>query len=373
MNLQEALYKCNKCGFCQAACPFYQLTREEWAVARGRLRLIKSVLEEAIPLSDGYVRRIYHCFMCGACSATCPSGVPVEDILLEARSELAHKDLLPHSLVQLSRTISATGNLTGEDSTLRLSWAQNLEFSPPQGGRRDVVYFVGCVSSFYPQAYGIPQSMVKLLEIAETDYTVLGGEEVCCGYPLLLNGLEDEARKLAAINVDKVRETGARYLLTTCPSCYRMWREFYPQLLGEDIGVEVIHSSSWLAESRLPLKPLEKKITYHDPCDLGRGSGIYDAPREFISGIEGVELVEMPYTKAEALCCGGGGNIESLDAPTSREVAKMRLAQAYNTGAELLVSACPQCKRTLSRARSRELRIPVVDITELAWQTVALR
>jgi len=332
---------------------------------------MKAALEGEIAVSDGYSRRLYYCFMCGACSATCPSGVQVEDILLEARADLAHKGLLLEPLARLGRTVSSTGNLTGEDSSLRLSWAQNIDFSPPQGGKHEVVYFIGCVSSFYPQAYGLPQSMVGLLNLAGVDYAILGGDEVCCGYPLFISGLRDEARELAKANFKRVREAGARQLITTCPSCYRMWRDVYPELLGEELGLEILHSTQWLLDAKLPLKPLEKKVTYHDPCDLGRGCGLYEPPREFLARIEGMELVEMAFTRAEALCCGGGGNMESLDASVSQSVARMRMEQARDTGAELLVTACPQCKRTLARVRSKDLRIPVVDIVELAWRSIS--
>ena len=370
-SLEDALYRCNKCGFCQSSCPYYQTTQEEWTVARGRLQLMKAVLSGRLSGSDGLATRLYQCFMCGASSATCPSGVPVEEIFLEARGELVREGLLPEALGQLGETIQSTGNLTGEPGELRLSWAQNLELSPPQGGTHEMIYFVGCVSSLYPQAYGLPQDMVRLLEVAQADYAILGSDEICCGYPLYISGLMDDAREMARANLQKVRETGASRLITTCPSCFRAWREFYPRLLEEDLGLEIIHSTQWLVEAGLSLSPLEKRVTYHDPCDLGRGSGIYDAPREFLSSIEGLELVEMPYTRAESLCCGGGGNVESLDQSTGKAVAQMRMRQAAGTGAEIAVSACPQCKRTLAGGRSKDARIPVLDIVELAWRSVS--
>jgi len=332
---------------------------------------MKAVQEGDLSVSDGYVRCVYQCFTCGACSAACPSGIKVEEILLEARRDLASKDLLPEPLAQLGHTVVTTGSLTGETGDRRLSWAQNLEFPPPQGGKHAFIYFVGCVSSLYPQAYGLPQSMVRLLERAKVDYAVLGGDEICCGYPLFISGLENEARQVAKANVERVRSSGAEYLLTTCPSCYRAWREFYPQLLGDDLDLEIIHSSQWLLEAGLPLQRFQKAVTYHDPCDLGRGSGVYEPPREFLRGIPGLELVEMPYAKAEALCCGGGGNMESQSPASSQSVVQMRVKQARDTGAELIVTACPQCKRTLAGARSTESRTPVMDIVELAWRSVS--
>jgi heterodisulfide reductase subunit D len=265
----------------------------------------------------------------------------------------------------------SSGNLTGEPSTVRLSWTQNLDFSPNQRGRHDIIYFVGCVSALYPQAYGLPQSMVRLLERAEADYAVLGGDEVCCGYPLFISGLHDQARDKARVNLARVRDAGATRLITTCPSCFRAWREFYPWLLEEDLGIEVIHSTQWLLEAGLSARPVDKKVTYHDPCDLGRGSGIYEPPRDFLSSTDNLQLLEMPYTKAEALCCGGGGNMESLNPQASQSVVQMRLQQALATGAELIVTACPQCKRTLASGRSAGSRVPAVDIVELAWRSSA--
>lgn len=372
--LEEALYRCNKCGFCQATCPFYQTTREEWSVARGRLRLLRGVQEGDLQPGNAYLRALYQCFNCGACATTCPSGVPVEEILFEARRNAARSTgrdaLVPEPLARLGQTIMGSGNLTGETGNVRLAWAQNLDFAPRQRGQNDLVYFVGCVSSLYPQGFGLPQSMVSLLEWQGEAYSVLGGDEVCCGYPLYISGLEDEARTMAQANVQAVREAGASRLLTTCPSCYRAWREFYPELLGADLDLEVVHATQWLAEAELDLGPMEKRVTYQDPCDLGRASGIYEAPRQFLSRIEGLELAEMPYTRAEALCCGGGGNMESLDLDASRSVVHLRMQQASGTGAGLVVTACPQCKRTLASARSQEMRLPVVDIVELAWRLV---
>ncbi len=368
--LEEALYRCNKCGFCQATCPFYQTTWEEWAVARGRLRLLRGVQEGNLPLSDGYSRALFQCFSCGACAVTCPSGVPVEEILLQARRDAARSAHLPELLAELGQTITSSGSLTGEMGEIRLAWAQNLDFTPRQSGQHDLIYFVGCVSSLFPQAFGLPQSMVSLLARAGEDYAVLGGDEVCCGYPLFISGLVDEARAMAQANLRRVREAGASRLITTCPSCFRAWREFYPELLEQELDVEIIHATQWLADAGLQYRPLEKRVTYQDPCDLGRGSGVYEAPRQVLSRMVGLELVEMPYTQAEALCCGGGGNMESLNPQASRSVVQMRMEQASGTGADLLVTACPQCKRTLAGARSRENRLRVIDIVELAWRSL---
>jgi len=296
----------------------------------------------------------------------------MDDVFLAARRELAAHGLLPDPLAELGRTITATGSVTGDDAGARLSWAQGLPFEPPVGGPHALIYFVGCVSSLQPHAYSPPQHMVRLLEHTGADYGVLGSNEVCCGYPLYINGQVDAAREMARANVAAVRAAGARQLVTTCSSCYRAWREFYPRLLGETLDVEVLHATEWLAQADLNLRPRgpHPRVTYHDPCSLGRGSGLYDAPRQLLKRM-GFELVEMANAKGDALCCGGGGNMPSLAPGASRAVADLRVAQAAATGAHLLVTACPQCERMLEGALPKDSQMCVADLVELAWQCLA--
>jgi len=301
---------------------------------------------------------------------TCPSGVQVESVLLEKRRNLADGGLLPEALGDLSERLARTGTLAGEPASQRVLWVEGLDAPPPQGGKHEVAYFTGCVAALDPGAQASAQGTAQLLERAGVDFCVLGADEVCCGHPLAIAGLRDQAAEMARKNVEKVREAGAQRVLTTCPSCYRTWTENYPQWLGEDPGVEVVHVSQWLAEADLALGPLAEKVTYQDPCDLGRGCGIYDAPRDFLSRVPGLELVEMPSNRKEALCCGFGGNMAYQDAEGSGEVAALRATQAAGTGAEALVTACPRCLITLRDGKA-EGRLPVQDITEVAWRSVS--
>lgn len=363
---QDAVYRCNKCGFCQAACATYQAAQNEALTGRGFLRLLKAVVEGELELGEGLAQRLYACFMCQACTSTCPSGAPVEEALLAARRELARAGWTPAPLAKLAETVARTGSPPGAPAGGRLAWTEGLDSTPPQGGQHDLVYFAGCLAE--PD---IAQSMIKLLAWAGEDYAILGERERCCGYPLLISGLVDAARDLAVANWTQVREMGARRLLTTCASGYRMWRQFYPQLLGQKLGLEVLHASEWLMEAGCPLRPWEVKITYHDPCSLGRGCGLYDPPRRFLARIEGLQVAEMANTKAEALCCGAGGNMEQLDADLARAAASSRMQQAAQTGAEMVVTACPACKRMLSRAQFDRHSLPVLDIVEVAWRSIS--
>ena len=177
-------------------------------------------------------------------------------------------------------------------------------------------------------------------------------------------------------NVETVRALGAQTLVTTCPSCFHFWKHAYPAALG-DLGFEVRHSSEFLADlldaGRLKLRDdlPEQVVTYHDPCDLGRKSGVFDAPRRVLARIPGVRLVEMAENREGSYCCGGGGNVESFDPNLSVEIAGQRVWQAAATGAQTLVSACQQCERTLANAaRAAKVRIRVKDIAEMVLDSL---
>jgi heterodisulfide reductase subunit D len=366
LEQKQEMLRCNRCGYCQAACPIYGVLRREPATARGRIQLLRAVSEGRLPLSDTVSRLVYDCTDCQSCLVSCPGGVHTSEIFGAARKLLAESDYLPDSLVELERRVRSSHNISDEPAESRLLWAENLE-ARPEGlvGKEstEVVLFTGCVSALFPMAYGILQNLVEILQASGVDFTTLGGEEWCCGYPLLSAGLP--VSDLMEHNVASVRALGAETLVTTCPSCYHVWKhEYAPDF------VQVKHSTEFLAElveaGRVPLRTLEMRVTYHDPCDLGRKSGVYDAPRHIIQAIPGVELVEMEDNRDAALCCGGGGNLESLSPDLSRAVARRRLEQAQQTGAQVLVSACQQCERTLTMAARREkIRIKVMDVVQL--------
>ena len=273
----------------------------------------------------------------------------------------------------LRETVSTSYNISGDANAERLIWSENLaEIPAGVKGKEEaeVVYFVGCVSSFYPQSYSIPQSLVQVMEKAGVDYLTMGQEEWCCGFPLIIAGMGDAAREMIRHNVEAVRRTGAKRLVASCPSCYHTWHSDYAEIIGQPLGFEVVHSTELLrdliAAGRLSLGSFDQPVTYHDPCDLGRTSGIYDAPREVIGAIPGIEFVEMKDTREHALCCGGGGDVEMADKDLSGNVARTRMQQAQETGAKAVISACQQCVRTLAGAARREkIRIRSMDIVEL--------
>jgi heterodisulfide reductase subunit D len=342
--------------------------------------LVRAVREHLLEApDDDYASAFFRCLLCGACTFACPSGVAVDRILELTRGELAEQDLLPEVLSDLDERIAKYRNISAEENEGRLIWADNLP-EPPSGlgkEQAEVVYFVGCVSSFFPRSYRVPRALAQIFDRAGVDYALLGGAEWCCGYPMFLNGEMDQARDLIRHNVDAVREMGARKVVLTCASCYHFWKHSYPAALGpEDLrGIEVQHATEFLADllesGEVELHEVRENVTYHDPCDLGRKGGVIEAPRRVLRQIPGLRLVEMTENRDNSHCCGGGGNLESFAPEVSKAISVQRIRQAEEVGAKTLVSACQQCERTLfNAARSERIRIRVKDITELVLEAM---
>jgi len=324
-------------------------------------------------------RTFWLCTVCKSCQVRCPRGIHITDAMV-ALKEWATRERIqvPRELEALGDTVTNYYNISGDDNATRLIWSQNLPDPPlgvsPLRRTAEVVYFVGCVGSFYPRAYSIPQALVQVLERAGLEFTTLGGEEWCCGYPLYVAGMGDRMAKLARHNLERVRGMGAKRVIFTCPSCYYAWSHLYPEMVDVS-GLEFQHATEFLAEllpgDGLPLGPVEEVVTYHDPCDLGRKSGVYDPPREVLARIPGLELREMALVREAALCCGGGGDVETVHPDVTLRVAAQRLAQVQATGARYVASACQQCKRTLQEgARKNRIRVRAIDVVELLWRSV---
>jgi len=374
----EARY-CVRCGLCLSVCPTYRESLKETDSPRARVALVRALKEGLLETpTDGYSAAFFRCLLCGACTFICPSGVAVDRILELTRGELAGKGLLPQALSDLDSRIAQYRNISAEENEGRLIWADNLP-TPPTGlgkERAEVAYFVGCVSSFFPRSYKVPQALVQIFDRAGVDYALMGGAEWCCGYPMFINGELERARDLIQHNVEAVRAMGAKKLVTTCPSCFHFWKHSYPAALGvENLGFEVLHATEFLADlletGALKLRELRENVTYHDPCDLGRKGGVIEAPRRVLAQIPGLRLVEMAENRDSSHCCGGGGNLESFVPEVGKAVARNRIRQAAEVGAGTLISACQQCERTLANAaRAERLRIRVKDITEVVLEAM---
>ena len=374
----EDLSRCYYCLKCTAGCP--SAPAMPYGPAQ-MVRLAQLGLKDPLLESPS----IWFCLPCETCGARCPNEISIARLtqaLRQMAMEEKGEELKGQAGIQALRTLGenilTTHNISAEDNSHRLMWSENLERVPEGLERKagaQTLYFVGCVSSFFPMTYVIPQAFVQILEQAGESFTALGGEEWCCGYPLLMAGMGAQAEETVRHNVERVRDLGVRRVATTCPACYHMWRHFYPDILGEEVGVEGVHSTQLLAElldeGRLKLKATPRRVTYHDPCDLGRKNDLYDAPRRVLEGVPELSLQEMSDTRRDALCCGGGGNVETFNPELVGELSERRFRQALETEAEVIVSACPQCERTLTaEARREKARVRVMDLVEFVWRAL---
>ncbi|MEA3339748.1 MAG: (Fe-S)-binding protein, partial [Chloroflexota bacterium] len=364
----EKLFTCMQCGTCTSSCPtafaMDYSPRQLW-------QMLRLGMEEEIVNSQTF----WLCTVCKSCQVRCPRGISITDTMVALKEYATLKGInVPTGMQMLGETVTTKYNISGDDNRSRQIWSENLPQIPlgvtPRRRRADVVYFIGCVGSFYPRVYSIPQSLVQILERGDVEFTTMGGDEWCCGYPLYVAGMKDRMAELARHNVQQVRRVGAKRVIFTCPSCYYAWTHLYPDLVDVS-GIQLQHASEFLTEmlddGKLPpLGPVEEIVTYHDPCDLGRKSGVYDAPRKVLTSIPGLELREMASNRENSLCCGGGGDVEIADPTVSRAVAGRRMAQVQATGARYVASACQQCKRTLQEgARRHKIRVRAIDLAEL--------
>ena len=368
----EKLLSCMQCGTCSSTCP----TAYAMDFTPSQLwQMMRLGMEDEVLNSSTF----WLCTVCKSCQVRCPRGIALTDTMVALKEYATGRGVnVPTGMQILRETVATSYNISGDDNVTRQIWSQNLPRVPlgvsPRRRRADVVYFIGCVSSFYPRVYSIPQSMVQILERAEVEFTAMGEDEWCCGYPLYVAGMRDRIADLARHNVRQVRRLGASQVVFTCPSCLYAWSHLYPEFTDVG-GIELRHATEYLAEllggGQMTLGPVEEAVTYHDPCDLGRKSGVYDPPRQVLARIPGLEFSEMPASRQNSLCCGGGGDVEVADANVTSGVAGRRLSQVAATGARYVASACQQCKRTLQEgARRHKVRVRAVDVVELVWQSV---
>lgn len=378
---------CTDCCLCADVCPAVSATKdgqlsgvyrlsELRRIMRSRTGLLRRFFGKQAPTGEQlkqFSDTVFRCTLCGRCQQVCPSGILLKDLWLSLRQDLVHCHAYPQKVDMIGENLAKSHNVFNEDNEERAEWVEDVPAAPDHGyikDQADVVYFTGCVSAYYPLAQQIPIALVKILDAARVDFTLLGEDEWCCGFPMLGAGLRDRVKDLVDHNLKAVREKGAKKVIFSCPSCYQMWREHYPR------EFEIYHVTQFanelMASGQLALNDLSLTVTYHDPCDLGRGSGEYEAPRQVIRSIPGVKLVELAHNRENCLCCGGGGNLEMIDAELSADIARDKIDEALQTGVQAIVTACQQCVRTMTTyARRNKVAIEVMDITQLIHKALA--
>jgi Fe-S oxidoreductase len=280
----------------------------------------------------------------------------------------------PAPIHTVNVSLGSEGNPLREARDRRADWAKGLPVKPFTEGT-EVLYFPCCYPSYDARTKKIAIATANILNKAGVDFGILGAKENCCGESIRKTGDEKLFRRLARENIKTFIDNGVKKILVSSPHCYHTFKNEYPEF---KVNFDVMHISQYLFElikqGRLKLtREYGKKITYHDPCYLGRHNGVYDEPREVLRKVPGLELIEMVDSRADSLCCGGGGGGIWMDVPKGERFSDLRLEQAIRTGAEVLVTACPYCITMFEDSRlTRENPdvIEVKDITEVIQEVV---
>lgn len=362
---------CFQCGTCNAVCPYPVVVTDN-----NRLSARIMLHEAQLGLIDFETEKIWLCVTCGACVEQCPRGVEIMDFMRDLRRVEIGIGVgkIPDSLRRAVTNIASVGNPFGEPQAKRTDWADSFGVRTFVKGM-ELLYFPGCFPAYDPRARKVAQATANILKKAEVDFGILGAQEKCCGQSVRKMGSEELFQNLAQNNIRAFTESGVKKILTTSPHCYHTLKNEYPEFEGD---FEIIHYTQYLAqliaEGRIKFsKKLNKKVTYHDPCYLGRHNKIYDEPRQILRSIPGLELVEMPESHQRSLCCGGGGGGMWLENKKGERLSDFRLEQAINTGADILAVACPYCLTSFEDSKLAAPggdNIEVKDIAELVWDAI---
>jgi Fe-S oxidoreductase len=319
---------------------------------------------------------LWACTTCRACEERCPVSISYVDKIVQMRRHLVViKGEFPPELNKPFEGMEVNGNPWNLSRGDRGTWAEGLNVPlVSDKPNAEVLYWVGCAASYDQRAKKIARATAQLLLRAGVDFAILGDQETCTGDPARRSGNEYLFSMLAEANVatlNAVMEQGKKKILTTCPHCFNTLLNEYPDFGGK---YEVIHHTDFLlglvAEKKLvPKKAVAGKLAYHDSCYLGRYNNIYESPRQILSRIPGVELVEVPYwTKSKGLCCGAGGAQMWMEEQNKDRVNVKRTLQLIDTGAKTVASACPFCMTMLTdglKAKEKEQEIRQLDVVEL--------
>jgi Fe-S oxidoreductase len=378
-DFKEEARACVQCGYCASVCP----TSQGWlsSTPRGKLLALKNFFLDRPynqrKITQEFVKRVYECTMCGRCEEDCTVKIRSPELWESLRTDLQRRGFSLDAIESLVNVLVENRNTAGKPIEKQLDWLRRarLSFNPMEKEKAKIVYFVGCNTAYFAMAYSIAQSYAHILDMMGTDFVTLGGEEWCCGFPFLMAGAREKSRDFINHNIDKVKELGADTMLVNCPGCYRVWNEEYRRIIPGEHGISVMHTSQFLAEAiregKIILNEMSEKVTYHDPCDLGRNAGIYDEPRYIINSIPGVNFVEMEDNRQYAHCCGAGGDLLAVNLKLSQEVAKRRAQQVVETGADTLVTSCPSCMKLLGFGlRELDAEVTIMDICQLVYQAM---
>jgi Fe-S oxidoreductase len=361
---KHKLLECIHCGICTGSCPVSR---------KANLNIRKYMREISVggQLVIHPQNELWSCTTCATCGIRCPKEINPFDFLIDIRGLAVEKGQIATTLRDALESTFKNGNPWGRIRSKRSEWAQDLNIKHVSQGA-DLLYFVGCTPAYDPRIHDVTKSFVKCLEKAGINFGTLGDEENCCGNEIYGMGEKGLFEFLVEENKKLFNKYNVSRIVTSCPHSYNSFKKKYGEL-----GIEVLHHSQLLAklleEGKVkPTLEIDKTVIYHDPCFLGKQNDVYDEPREVIRRIPGVKLLEFDRSRERSLCCEGGGGRMWIDIPGER-LAEVRVKDAVDAGAEILVAACPFCLLTFEDAiktTGLENKLQVLDIVELLAQAI---
>jgi Fe-S oxidoreductase len=364
----DAYRLCFQCGLCDTVCPWNRVRQ---------FSIRKIIRQAAFGLTEIDGEDIWRCTTCGRCPQRCPRGVKQIEIGVSLRRVASNYEIFPAS-VKSARTARASiiseGNPLQGERKKRADWAKDNAVKKFTEGT-DLLYFVGCYLSYDPRMKKVAVATADILNKAGIDFGILGSQENCCGESIRKTGSEEVFKRLARENIKTFIDNGVKKILVSSPHCYHTFKNEYPEFM---VNFEVVHVAQFLLElieeGKLEFtNEVARKVTYHDPCYMGRHNDIYEAPREVLRKIPGLQLVEMADFGRDSLCCGGGGGRIWMDTPKSERFSDLRLVQANDVGAQVLATACPYCITNFEESRLNleyEEVLEVKDITEIVREAM---
>ncbi len=390
--LREKISKCMGCGICrgvwerkdQAMCPVWATgTGFEDSTPRGRVTVAQDILDGFIQYSMPLAESVFRCTDCACCVTTCDSmdpetGDPIVDvpsIVAAMRMDLVENGFVPPHVRDYFKAVHVNGNPYKLPQEQRGKWAKGTGIEPFSG--QDYLFFAGDVGSFDERGQVMARSVATLLVKGGVSLGTLSDRELSDGNDARVLGEAGLFQYLAEHNIETFREAGVKKIISLDPHSFNAFKKYYPEFGGD---FEIFHYTQILEtlirDGGLVLSGLKARVTYHDPCYLGRHNGLYDPPRNILKKVPGLDLVEMKRNKKSAFCCGGGGGNFFTDMVGGgiNSPSRIRVREALETGAEILAVTCPLCAKMLDDAvkdEGVEDRFRVMDVSEIITEAVA--
>jgi heterodisulfide reductase subunit D len=386
-DLAERSSGCVLCGSCyghgpanpmedvpgpKTKCPPYEFYRFQRHTPKSRWLMSQRVFHGLDSITAELKEVIYACTNCLMCQELCGvrgDGYGPWDITVAMREEITAREGPIEAHRAIYDGLRQHDNPWGQPKTQRGGWAQGFNLKKLGEARATTLLFAGC-SAGRPSGGGSARALAGIMQHVAEDCAILGGEEKCCGLYAFDLGFRDEYERLKELNLATIEQAGIKKVVVACGSCLRIWREYgktnegeFQALHGVEYVNQLIHSGKLKFSKRL-----DKKVTYHDSCHLGRGAGVYDDPRNILRAIPGVQLVEMERNRRWAWCCGGGGGVPEADPELAQWSAADRLGEAKASGAELVLTTSALCQRSFEDLKEKPL--PVQDLLEFVHQAL---